>query len=311
MRYLYVLLLTLTVNICCGQSTLKTGESEITPPTFEMISIPTSITDPKERAEYLVKHYWDKFDFKDTTYIHEPQVTEQALSNYIDLMNYVSSETMSSSIKAMMKKAEQDKTMFQYFSDMMEKYLYDPDSPLRNEEMYIAVLEYLTESSSLSDVEKIRPTLLLKLVLKNRIGTPAADFTYTLANGQSRNLYSIKADYLLLFFYNPDCHACQETTRQMESSFLINDLLENNKLTILAIYPDEDLDAWKEHIPAIPQSWINSYDKNVSLKNDEIYDLNTVPTLYLLNKEKIVLLKDATIQHIEKYLSRHLSPKSI
>ena len=100
---------------------------------------------PVERAEYLVKHYWDKFDFKDTTYIHEPQVTEQALSNYIDLMNYVSPAAMSSSVKAMMKQTEQDSAMFQYFSEMMEKYLYDPNSPLRNEEMYIAVLEYLTE----------------------------------------------------------------------------------------------------------------------------------------------------------------------
>ena len=130
-----------------------------------MVSVPTLITDPVERAEYLVKHYWDKFDFKDTTYIHEPQVTEQALSNYIDLMNYVSPVAMSSSVKAMMKQTEQDSAMFQYFSEMMEKYLYDPNSPLRNEEMYIAVLEYLTESSSLSDVEKIRPAHLLELSL--------------------------------------------------------------------------------------------------------------------------------------------------
>ena len=103
MKYLYVLLLTLTVNACSGQRNQKTEESNVAPPTFEMVSVPTLITDPVERAEYLVKHYWDKFDFKDTTYIHEPQVTEQALSNYIDLMNYVSPAAMSSSVKAMMK----------------------------------------------------------------------------------------------------------------------------------------------------------------------------------------------------------------
>ena len=141
--------------------------------------------------------------------------------------------------------------------------------------MYIAVLEYLTESSSLSDVEKIRPAHLLELALKNRIGTPATDFTYTLANGQTGKLYNIKADYLLLFFYNPDCHACQEITRQMESSFLINEFSKSNKLKILAVYPDEDLDAWKEHVSVMPKDWINSYDKSVSLKNDEIYDLKS------------------------------------
>ncbi|MDD2952357.1 MAG: DUF5106 domain-containing protein [Parabacteroides sp.] len=304
MKYLYVLLFTLAVNACSGQQSQKAEESHIAPPTFEMVSIPALITDPEERAEYLVKHYWDKFDFKDTTYIHAPQVTEQALSNYLDLTNHVSPAAMSSSVKALMRQAEQDSTLFRYFSEMMEKYLYNPDSPLRNEEMYIAVLEHLAESPSLSDVEKIRPAHLLELALKNRIGTPATDFTYTLANGQTGKLYTIKADYLLLFFYNPDCHACQEITSQIESSFLIDEFVKSDKLKILAIYPDEDLDAWKEHVSAMPKEWINSYDKSVSLKNDEIYDLKAIPTLYILDKEKKVLLKDATFPQIENYLSQ-------
>ena len=90
----------------------------------------------------------------------------------------------------------------------------------------------------------------------------------------------------------------------MESSFLINEFSKSNKLKILAVYPDEDLDAWKGHVSVMLKDWINSYDKSVSLKNDEIYDLKAIPTLYLLNKEKKVLLKDATFQQIENCLSQ-------
>ena len=54
----------------------------------------------------------------------------------------------------------------------------------------------------------------------------------------------------------------------MESSFLINEFSKSNKLKILAVYPDEDLDAWKEHVSVMPKDWINSYDKRVSLKSD-------------------------------------------
>ena len=46
MKYLYVLLLTLTVNACSGQRNQKTEESNVAPPTFEMVSVPTLITDP-------------------------------------------------------------------------------------------------------------------------------------------------------------------------------------------------------------------------------------------------------------------------
>ena len=44
MKYLYVLLLTLTVNACSGQRNQKTEESNVAPPTFEMVSVPTLIT---------------------------------------------------------------------------------------------------------------------------------------------------------------------------------------------------------------------------------------------------------------------------
>lgn len=304
MKYLYILLFMAVANVCNAQSSQDEGKKATAPRTFEMISIPSSIKEPEKRAEYLAKHYWDKFDFRDTTYIHEPTVTEQALSNYIDLMKYVSPETMSASTKELMRQAEQDRTMFHYFSEMMEIYLYDSYSPFRNEEMYIAVLEYLVESSSLNETDKIRPKQLLELVRKNRIGTPATDFTYTMANGQTSTLHKIQTDYLLLFFYDPDCQTCQEISKQMSTSFLINDFLKDKRLTILAVYPDEDLLAWKEHIATLPANWINSYDASGSLRNEEIYDLKATPTLYLLNKEKTVLLKDATFPEIEKYLSQ-------
>lgn len=307
MKYQYVLTLLLIFTACNGQQKPKEKEATVSPRKFEMVSVPALITDPGERAAYLAKHFWDKFDFKDTTNLHVPEVTEQALSDFIGIVGYTSSEVTSSSIKSLMKKAEADSTVFRYFSDQLEKYLYDPNSPLRNEEMYIPVLEYLVEASSLSDVDKIRPAHLLELALRNRKGTPAADFTYTLANGQTGKLYGLKADYLLLFFYNPDCHACQEITQQLSSSQVIKELEKRKKLNVLAVYTDEDLQAWKNHLSAMPSDWINSYDKSLSLKNNEVYDLKAIPTLYLLNKEKKILLKDATFEQVESYLSQYLT----
>ena len=41
-----------------------------------------------------------------------------------------------------------------------------------------------------------------------------------------------------------------------------------------------------------------------SLKNDEIYDLKAIPTLYLLDKDKKVVLKDVTFNQVENYLKQ-------
>lgn len=303
-KMLILLAFSLIFNACNGQQQTKEVQDSAKTRTFELPTVPSVITEPGERAEYLAKHYWDKFDFADTALIHMPEITEQATSNYIDIMKYVSPEVASVSIKQMMNKAAADSTMFAYFAGLYEKYLYDPNSPLRNEALYIYVLQSILDEPVLDDVNKIRPAHLLELALKNRIGEPAIDFTYTLANGQKGTLYGTKADYLLLFFYNPDCHACKEITDQLTASAMVNDRIKKKELKILAVYPDEDLAAWRQHLSYIPASWINSYDSSVALKNDEVYDLKAIPTLYLLDKDKKVVLKDVTFNQIEDYLQK-------
>ena len=67
--------------------------------------------------------------------------------------------------------------------------------------------------------------------------------------------------------------------------------------------PDEELDEWRKHLNEFPKEWINGYDKKFAIKEQQLYDLKAIPTLYLLNKEKTVLLKDATAQAIEEYLT--------
>ena len=103
-------------------------------------------------------------------------------------------------------------------------------------------------------------------------------------------------------FYNPDCKECQITTAELKRSTAISEAVSSGKLKVLAVYLDEDIEIWKKHINDIPASWINGYDKTLSVRNNEIYDPKAIPTLYLLDKEKIVLLKDAIIGEIQTYL---------
>nr|WP_227472084.1 DUF5106 domain-containing protein [Parabacteroides bouchesdurhonensis] len=302
MKILCVFSLLLIFNACNGQQRVKPNKEQAVTPAFEMVSVPAMITDEGQRANYLVIHYWDKFNFKDTAFIHLPEITEQAFSDFIDVLKYVSSETADSAIKGMMSKAEADSTMFVYFADLYEKYLYDPNSPMRNEELYIPVLQSVINCSMIDEVNKIRPSHQLELAMKNRLGEPATNFTFTLANGKKGTLYDVKSDYMLLYFYNPDCHACKEVTEQLAASGVLKEWEKNKKIKVLAVYPDEDLDAWTAHISSMPPGWINSYDETVGLKNDEVYDLKAIPTLYLLDKNKNVLLKDATFRQFEDYL---------
>ena len=260
------------------------------------------MTVPEQRADFLVKHYWDNVNFADTNYIHHPEVTEQAWADYCDILNHVPLETAQQAMRKTIERTNVDKKVFTYITDLADKYLYDPNSPMRNEEFYIPVLDAMLASPILEEIEKVRPKARRELAQKNRIGTKALNFNYTLASGAQGSLYQQKSDYTLLFINNPGCHACTETIEALKNAPVINQLLAQKKLIVLSIYPDEELDEWKKHLNEFPKEWINGYDKKFIIKEQQLYDLKAIPTLYLLNKDKTVLLKDAPVQAIEEYL---------
>lgn len=269
---------------------------------FTMVDIPIALTTPEARADFLVRHYWDNFDFSDTAYINKPDITEQAFADYINIFSHTEREAVSYSIDKVLDSASQNTEMFNYILGLYKKYLYDPNSPLRNEEYYIPVLNYIVNSDNVNAAEKTRSQYILDMVMKNRVGEKATNITYTLASGKTGTLYNIRGNYTILMFHNPDCHTCGETIAHMKASPVINGLLNEKQLSVLAFYPDEDLEIWKKHLSDLPSEWVNGYDKNQFVEKNKLYDLKAIPTLYLLDKDKKILLKDATIQVIERYL---------
>lgn len=72
-------------------------------------------------------------------------------------------------------------------------------------------------------------------------------------------------------------------------------------LSVLAIYPDEDLNAWKKYARSLPQEWIVARYAHPDAR--KAYGLPAIPCLYLLDRNKTVILKDAPVERIEERLS--------
>lgn len=274
--------------------------------TFTLPEVPVMLQSPEDRLNFVVQHYWEHFNFKDTAYIHVPDVTEQALVDYMDLLNRVPSSLSDSCLTRTMQQASQEKKMFGYFIETFRRYLFDPNSPLRNEELYEPVCRFLSASSLADEATRSCARHDLKLIGMNRVGSIATDFIYTLPSGVQKRMHDIRSPYILLLFYNPDCHGCAETLAAMRTSAVLNHPTIMKQVKILAFYPDEEREVWAKHQNGIPDGWINSYDKDLTVLTEERYDLKAMPTLYLLDKDKKVLLKDAAIKEVEDYFENKL-----
>ena len=256
------------------------------------------------RAAYVMEHYWDNFDFSDTVFIHLPDITEQAIVNFMDLMNHVPQDVAERSMGILYGKAAPHSQMLWHFWETMSHYWHDPNSPIKNDEMFILMCRSVEVVPQVEEVLKGRAQFVRELTEKNRVGKLATDFVYTLESGKQGRLYDLKAEYTLLFFYNPDCHTCSDIKLMMRDSQWLKGLINSGRMKVLTIYPDEDVMLWKERLPEMVKEWINGYDKGQVITQDLLYDLSFIPSFYLLDKDKKVLLKDVdwgqVLQFFEK-----------
>ena len=256
----------------------------------------------REQLQHCIAHYWDDLDFKAGSAIEEYNRDDlyAAFAQYVLIIPRNEADSL---LRSLIQRAEQSREVLDLFSEMARDVLYDPNAPTRNDEYYIPVLEALLDSELLDEYDRIIPQTELHTVLQNRLGHIANDFDYTLANGHHHTLHSLHADYTILLFNNPGCEMCKSIIEQIEASELIKTLSRSHDIKILAIYPDEDIEAWRNYLHTMPRGWICGYDKELRLTSERLYDLKAIPSLYLLDSDKRVLIKDgSSVAQLEQAL---------
>lgn len=308
MQRILILMLAALCIVSCGRRRSAPAQdtaAEVSRPRVFLPAIAPSHLSPDEQRDYLREHYWDRFDFADTLFTTGADTLQmvEAYARYIALIS--DRPTDGAPIDSLMRRASASRKMLDYFSMLAERVIHDPNSPLRNDEFYIPVLQAQLRAPWYNEYERIAPQYDLEMVMQNRLGHPANDFRYTLASGASGTLYGLRAEYILLFINNPGCPMCRDIREAISSSPMLSMMIERGQLKVLALYPDENLKEWQDYRDHIPASWINAYDKGCVIREKSLYDLHAIPAMYLLDSRKRVLVKDSTdVAQIEEMIDR-------
>lgn len=269
---------------------------------FTLPAIPDTLQTVESRSSYLVAHYWDRFSFADSLqFMNQPEMVEQALVDYVDLFRLVPAAEAENSLSALMDQASVTLNGFLFFYNTLEKYLYDATSPMRNEALFIPVLQKMMASNKLSDDDKLRPAMLLKSVSKNKVGSMAADFSYTKPDGSQHRLSELQTPLILLLFFDPECDDCHQVIMRLEKTDVLNQLTADRQLTVLAVYPGENKRLWQTMAQHMLPTWEIGMDESQTIYEKELYDILGFPSMYLLDQHKTVILKDASLTALEEY----------
>ena len=293
-------------------------QQEFVPLKFPAVEVPVMYADDQAEAfVYLSEHFWD--DFTDTSR-HYPCDSslvsgvkkgdvEQEFANFTAVLQAVDYPQARKAMTRLFdrvsacERADTSSNIFETVTEFAERYLYDPNSPLRDEDLYGVYAARMAGYDGISETEREAYAYDAQMCSLNEVGSRAANFVFSDASGRMHSLYGIDAEYTLLFFSNPGCNACEEIIRVLTDALAVDSLIESGRLAVVNVYIDEDLTAWYDYMSIYPEDWYNGYDPNGIIRSDVLYNVRAIPSLYILDRDKTVLMKDAPEQRVFSFLA--------
>jgi len=224
---------------------------------FPYPNIPTTLLTPDERLSYTLEHFWNNYDFKNPLQANQ-QVGEQGFVDFINLMSHADSALCAKAASVVAQQLGSGGEMLFWFEGLMDHYLGNAESPLKNDVTYVHLLRALPSSP--------QRTFLIKQLTQNLPGSIATDITFINEQGDTQQLSSICSTKTILVFFDPQCDHCQEMMPRIRESF------HDKKVVYINV------------------------DKNSDIQR--YFYLPTLPSLYLLDENRRVVVKDGTIKEI-------------
>jgi len=187
-----------------------------------------------------------------------------------------------------------------------QKYMWEDAVFVHLFEKYFSNKNY----SWLNDKSKKIITDRAYSLMANIMGTPAADIELPDTNGKTASLYALESPFTVVVFWDPTCGHCKEVLPKIDS--LYNAKWKAGGIKIFAVAKETDgskkdwFDFIKDHHL---QEWTNVYyskaDDKLRTDNNipgysQLYDINSFPTLYFLDKDKKIIAKKLTYDQIDE-----------
>lgn len=257
------------------------------------------------RYHYYKAHFWDGIDITDPGVLRSPLLHNKII-DYLDNVVVQQVDTVIKEVDNLLQIAKASPEAFRYLLISLTNKYVNPKINGHDEvfvhlvdNYYLKGLATWTDEATIAKLEEraasIRP---------NFIGEPAHPFILQDTLGTDYALYDIQAQYTVLYFYDPDCGHCKKATPMLYDAYA--DLQAKN-VEVLAICTTTDKQRWEEFIRENDLNWPNLADLNSVAHVKFYYDVRSTPTVYILDKDKKILLKKIATEDVPEIIDQLLA----
>ncbi len=263
----------------------------------------------KQFAYYRV-HYFDHFDLNDPRVMRSGLI-QNKIDYYTQKLTYPMPDSQIIAIDYLLGKMNQNEEAFQYY------LVYFLNEAARSKRMgmdavYVHLVDnyYAKGRAPWADEEQVKKLMAQAAIARPLlIGKIAPDLTVYKEDGTPVSIHAVQADYTVLFFWDPECSHCKK-----QIPFVIDFYQEykSKGVEVLAICTKtgEDISScWSAIKERGMDLWVNASDQYLRSRYKAIYDVKTTPQLFILDKDKKIVVKKIAGEDLKMVMDELLKTK--
>ena len=260
---------------------------------------------------FYKSHYWDGVNFWDGRLAYTP-FFEDKIDKYFSQLVVPNPDSVIKEIDWMLGYASINEEMNRFLlikfvnRYLNQKYMWEDAVFVHLFEKYFSQKTY----SWLNETGKKTITDRAYSLMANILGTPASDVELPDPNGTPVSLYALQAEFTIVAFWDPTCGHCKEVLPKLDSFYRAKWKADGLKMYAVAKETEGTKKDWLNFISDNKlQEWSHVYYSKEADKSrtdngipgySQLYDVQSFPTLYLLDKEKRIIAKKLTYQQLDE-----------
>lgn len=264
------------------------------------------IADERERkiASYLDyrQQFKDRLDFSEAGLLRTPVFKTNVLKYFRDVVRPQVPDTLNAEIDEALATVEDDPIAFRYWLVTLLDF-YQASTTMGHDAVLVHILEdyYLNGKADWIDESSLTKMREEVAFLKpNLIGQPAPPLNLVDTLMTPMNVLELPDDFIVLFFYDPDCGHCKKKTPVLLDAYYD---LKDLGAEVVAVCVPTDIDRWKEYINERQLDWINLSDPFKKSNFRAAYDIRSFPRVFVLDKERKIIAKRLGVEQLVGFIT--------
>lgn len=280
----------------------------------KMFNGPDVPDDVADKALYYRQHYWDGVDFSDHSLVYTPDLFNKLNYYFFGLLYYSETDTVTRYADRLFERIGNDSLMMRYVMDFIMPKYYRSTKNIGWDATwcYLVRQYYLTGKcpwASQSELNNKQQSVeFLEQSLIGAIGKELymADTNQSPDPKDWISSHRFPQKYVILWFWDPDCHHCQEQTATLKTLYDSLSATGNKVFEVYAVGYEADVAKWKKYVREHELPFVNVGGPNVNIDYQVAYNVHGAPTMIILNEERrIIMNKVLATKEILPFLKRY------